>query len=42
VNHPVSHYSTRGFIQWKGSDSRKQALEDIEGGLHFDKGWRGL
>ena len=41
-NHSVSEYSAKGYIQWKGSASRKQALEDIEGGLHVNKGWRGL
>ena len=40
--HLVSKNSAKGYIQWKGSASRTQALEDIKGGLHLDKGWRGL
>ena len=42
-NHPVSIMSSKGYTQWKGSTSRKHAMEDINNQLHKEeKGWRGL
>jgi hypothetical protein len=39
LNHSISFHSHKGYIQWKGSEARKCALEDIANGEHR-KGYR--
>ena len=39
---PVSIKTSRGNIQWKGSEAQELALKDIAEGIHTEKGYRYL
>jgi hypothetical protein len=42
ANHPPSLYSHKGYLQWQGSDAKKQLKEDIIAGLLEDMGKKKL
>lgn len=41
-SNPVSRLSHKGYIQWQGSESQKQALKDIQAGLVQQLGYAEL
>jgi hypothetical protein len=42
ANHPPSLYSRKGYLQWQGSDAKKQLKEDMVAGLLEDMGKKEL
>jgi hypothetical protein len=42
ANHPPSLYSRMGYLQWQGSDAKKQLKKDIVAGLREDMGKKEL
>ena len=41
-NHPTSHFSHQGYIQYQGSDAQELLLKDIEDWLHETLGKKNL
>ena len=39
ANHPVSHFSHKGHIQWQGSEAQQLALRHIEQNMHNTTKW---